>query len=94
MLIIENLCKSYANKQVLSAFSMRTDQITTIVRKSGSGKMTLLYILAGLLKPDGGAVTFRDAAYDFRSFGVLAGVRYRCIGVASGILFSERGQYF
>lgn len=81
MLKIENLCKSYGKKRVLSAFSMCTDQMTAIVGKSGSGKTTLLHILAGLLKPDSGAVTFHETAYDFRSFGALAGVRYRCVGI-------------
>ena len=81
MLKIENLYKSYGKKRVLSAFSMCTDQMTAIVGKSGSGKTTLLHIIAGLLKPDDGAVTFRDTAYDFRSSGALAGIRYRCIGV-------------
>ena len=81
MLKVENLFKSYGNKRVLSAFRMCTDQMTAIVGKSGSGKTTLLHIIAGLLKPDSGAVIFRNTAYDFRSFGALASMRYRCIGV-------------
>lgn len=81
MLKIENLYKSYGKKRVLSAFSMCTDQMTAIVGKSGSGKTTLLHILAGLLKPDSGVIAFHDTAYNFRSFGDLANVRYRYVGV-------------
>lgn len=82
MLKIENLCKSYGSKPVLTSFDLCTDQMTAIVGKSGSGKTTLLNVIAGLLKPDSGSIVFRDAAYQFRSPGALARLRYQYIGIA------------
>ncbi len=42
------------------SFNFITDKIHSIIGKSGCGKTTLLYLLAGLLKPDSGIIKIQD----------------------------------
>jgi ABC-type lipoprotein export system ATPase subunit len=56
----------------------------TVVRgRSGSGKSTLLRILAGLERPDAGAVRVRDVDLATLDRAQLAGLRRRYLGVAA-----------
>ena len=57
MIVIEKIEKHYGPKPVLRGLSMRAarEQITLLVGPNGAGKTTTLRILAGLVKPDGGA---------------------------------------
>jgi phospholipid/cholesterol/gamma-HCH transport system ATP-binding protein len=52
----------FAEKVILDGvdFSVRTQEVLVIMGLSGGGKSTLLSILMGLLKPNGGSVLFKD----------------------------------
>jgi phospholipid/cholesterol/gamma-HCH transport system ATP-binding protein len=52
----------FGNKVVLDGvnFAARDQEVLVIMGLSGGGKSTLLSILMGLLKPDAGAVLFRN----------------------------------
>src|ERR1700736_1730540 len=41
-------------------FTLRSGEIVAVLGKSGSGKSTFLRILAGLIPPSGGDVTYHD----------------------------------
>ena len=55
---IENISKSFGEKKVLCGFSAHFEdgKITALMGTSGKGKTTLLRIIAGLEKADGGEV--------------------------------------
>lgn len=55
---VTNLCKSYEGRYVLKDFSCEFNigETTVLSGKSGNGKTTLLNILLGLVKADGGSV--------------------------------------
>ncbi|MGM9605933.1 MAG: ATP-binding cassette domain-containing protein [Oscillospiraceae bacterium] len=59
---IENLSVSFGDKKVLDGFTLEIPDrgITALSGPSGCGKTTLLRVLAGLQKPDGGAVVGID----------------------------------
>lgn len=58
-IIIRDLYKRFGEKEVLRGFSLTlpAGQCVGLMGESGCGKTTLLRILLGLLKPDGGEVT-------------------------------------
>ena len=58
MLTVSHLCKSFSGKAVLEDVSLTLvpGQIACLMAPSGRGKTTLLRCIAGLEKPDGGAV--------------------------------------
>ena len=57
---IENLCYSYPNKENASLvninFNIKKNKITGIVGPTGSGKTTLITLIAGLIKPNDGSL--------------------------------------
>jgi ABC-type multidrug transport system ATPase subunit len=57
----EHLSKSYGRKRVLEdvTFRIRRGEVAAIVGENGSGKTTVLKILAGLFKPDSGILQIR-----------------------------------
>ena len=59
---IEHLSKSFGPQQIISDFSMilGPSERIGIIGKNGYGKSTLLNLLAGKLKPDGGTITRGD----------------------------------
>jgi energy-coupling factor transporter ATP-binding protein EcfA2 len=61
--IVENVTASYEGAQRPSiegvSLSARDSSITAIVGPNGSGKTTILYALAGILKPQRGSITIR-----------------------------------
>ncbi|MEV4508427.1 ABC transporter ATP-binding protein [Dactylosporangium sp. NPDC049525] len=56
------LTKSFGSTQALSGASMSiaAGEIVAVMGPSGSGKSTLLHCLAGIVRPDGGQVLYRD----------------------------------
>lgn len=55
---VKNLCVAFGDKKVLDGFTLEIPDrgLTALAGPSGCGKTTLLRLLAGLQKPDGGTV--------------------------------------
>lgn len=60
MLEITNVQKTYGKKSVLNNISFKADsgECVAIVGRNGCGKTTLLQIMAGVLRPDGGSINY------------------------------------
>ncbi|MEM4230279.1 MAG: ABC transporter ATP-binding protein [Candidatus Pacearchaeota archaeon] len=60
LLEFENVIKRYRGKEVLSgvSFSIKSGEILGLVGRSGGGKSTLLKILIGMIRADGGKILF------------------------------------
>lgn len=57
---IENLKKYYGGKKIYDGFDLElNEEITAVMGRSAGGKTTLLNIIAGTVRPDGGRVTGR-----------------------------------
>ncbi len=67
MLDAKNISKSYDGVTVLKdvSLSIERGKITALIGPSGTGKTTLLKILAFLEQPDSGTVTFDGCSYQF-----------------------------
>jgi ABC-2 type transport system ATP-binding protein len=63
MIEVENLSFSYGKRRVrvLEDFSMNLDQgsVYGLLGKNGTGKSTLLYLMAGLLRPQTGTILYK-----------------------------------
>lgn len=59
---MENICVSFGGKQILKDVSLTIEDgsFSCICGPSGCGKTTIMSVLAGYLKPDSGACTFKD----------------------------------
>lgn len=59
MIETRDVCKSFDGSQALGGVSLKVadGEITGLVGTNGAGKSTLLRLIAGVLKPDSGAVT-------------------------------------
>ena len=78
MIEIQNISKSYGKKQILKdiSFTATAGEQIALIGRNGCGKSTLIKILAGIIKADGGSVTCFDRqmkrAKDFSSmFGYI-----------------------
>ena len=61
---VEELCKSYGGKPVLTGLTaVFREGVTCIAAPSGTGKTTLLRLLLGLERPDGGTITGADCRW-------------------------------
>lgn len=64
MLKAENISKTYPGEDYGAvnnvSLSVDKNEIMALVGKSGSGKSTMLQIIAGLMKPDEGSIHFKD----------------------------------
>lgn len=61
-LVLEGITKRFGDKTVLRDLSLRfsPDSVNCVMGPSGCGKTTLMRIIAGLEKPDGGKITGRS----------------------------------
>lgn len=61
MICIENLSFSYKKKDVFKELSLKIGHgaVYGLLGKNGAGKSTLLYLMAGLLTPGGGRISYR-----------------------------------
>ncbi len=57
MIVIDALRFTYGDKKVFNGLSLRLGDVTCITGQSGCGKTTLLKLIAGLEKPQGGTIT-------------------------------------
>ena len=78
MLEVQNLIKDYENKPLLKGVSFTVDkgQLVCLLGASGSGKSTVLRIIAGLEEAQSGAVLWqgqdlRDTPTHKRGFGLM-----------------------
>ncbi len=69
LLEFDGVSKSFSGVQALRdvSFAVREGEVHALVGENGAGKTTLIKILAGALRPDGGAVWFRGRAAAFHS---------------------------
>ncbi len=78
MLEVQNLTKDYENKPLLKGVSFEVDkgELVCLLGSSGSGKSTILRIIAGLEEPESGAVLWqgqdlREVPTHKRGFGLM-----------------------
>lgn len=64
---IKNLTKSYGENKVISDFNCEipAGKTAVIMGRSGCGKTTLISLITGLIKPDGGSIEFNPEAVKF-----------------------------
>ncbi len=80
MIRLRNVTKSYGGERRVVACEVGSLDIATgeqvaLIGRSGTGKTTLLHIIAGILQPDQGEVTVRDT--DLGRLGEAARDRFR-----------------
>jgi|Deesub1362A_J573_1020465.scaffolds.fasta_scaffold00504_28 ABC-type branched-subunit amino acid transport system ATPase component len=68
MLEIRNVSKSFGGIKALNnvSISIGKEEVIGLIGPNGSGKTTLFNIVSGLLKPDGGIITFKNRRIDGR----------------------------
>ena len=73
MLEVKNLSKEFNGHQILRdiSFTLKDGEIMTIVGPSGTGKTTLLRIIAGLETKDAGEILIDGNPYDSGKVGVV-----------------------
>ena len=61
LLIVENLTKRFGGLTAVNdaSFQIARDEIVGLIGPNGSGKTTIIRLITGALKPDGGIVKFR-----------------------------------
>ena len=68
MIEVKNMSFSYPGQKerVFDGFTLRIEEskIYGLLGKNGTGKSTLLYLIAGLLRPQAGSVCCCDTATD------------------------------
>jgi putative ABC transport system ATP-binding protein len=82
MLELQSIAKSYREQRVLADINLevREREMVSIMGKSGTGKSTLLAVMAGLVRPDSGHVIFQDSVISDLDEEKLAAFRLHHIG--------------
>ncbi len=62
MIQVKNISKSYGKQRILAdvSFDAAPGECVAIIGRNGCGKSTLMQILSGILKPDGGELQYYD----------------------------------
>ncbi len=62
LLKAENMFKAYHGRRVVNDVSMfvNTGEVVGLLGPNGAGKTTSFYMIMGLIRPDGGKISFRD----------------------------------
>ncbi|MBO5763255.1 MAG: ATP-binding cassette domain-containing protein, partial [Lentisphaeria bacterium] len=62
LLQADKLVKIYHGRTVVNHVSLRVNagEVVGLLGPNGAGKTTSFYMVMGLIRPDGGTVTFRD----------------------------------
>jgi ABC-type lipoprotein export system ATPase subunit len=82
MLTLQNITKSYRVQRVLADINLEVQEreMVSIMGKSGTGKSTLLAVMAGLIRPDSGQILFQDSVISNLDEEKLAAFRLHHIG--------------
>lgn len=98
MLVAEGLAKAYDDVVALRSADLRVDagQIVTLLGRNGAGKSTMLSIIAGLLKPDGGRVSVDgvDALADPERAAQLIGIAPQETGIYPILTVRQNLEFF
>lgn len=92
LLEVKDLTKSYyegtKENKVVNHVSMKVDagEFVMVMGSSGSGKTSLLHLLAGIDDPDGGTITYRNV--EFGHMGEKAKTKFRRTNI--GIVFQQQ----
>ncbi|MET8248467.1 ABC transporter ATP-binding protein [Streptomyces sp. NPDC005202] len=83
LLVARDLVKAHGRTPALrgAGLELRGGEIVAVTGASGSGKSTLLHCLAGIVRPDGGSVTYGEERLDTLPEHRLAELRRTDFGV-------------
>ncbi|KAK9673451.1 hypothetical protein RND81_12G168900 [Saponaria officinalis] len=86
-----NVCKSFGEKHILRgvSFKIRHGEAVGIIGPSGTGKSTILKIIAGLLSPDQGEVYIRGKRRD----GLISDDEALISGLRIGLVFQSAALF-
>ena len=72
MIEVSHISKKYGRREILKDihFQAKSGECICVAGRNGCGKTTLMRILAGIIKPDGGSVTYfgKDPLRDHKVF--------------------------
>ncbi|WP_222564425.1 ATP-binding cassette domain-containing protein [Novilysobacter antarcticus] len=96
--VIDNVAKHFGSVKALRGFSaqIRYGRLTGLVGPDGAGKTTLMRIMAGLLVPDGGAVTLAgfDVVDDNDAIHVASGYMPQRFGLYEDLSVIENMRLY
>ncbi len=80
MIEVTQIRKKVMEKKVLSdiTFQVKPGECVAIAGKNGCGKSTLMQIMAGILKPDGGELCYFEKKQPTKKQYIFAGFAVMC----------------
>lgn len=78
MIVLKNICKNWGEKEVLKnlSFHIAPNEKVGIIGLNGTGKTTLLNIIAGIVKPDSGFIRVNGAEHMLENYPLLRELSY------------------